>query len=264
MAVSAKDVAALRKATGAGMMDVKRALEDAGGDMERAAQVLREKGKAGAAKRDDRENTQGAVTLIIEDGRIGTIVELKCETDFVAKSADFVATLDRIATAVIEKGVEAAGTFGEQLDELRATLKEKIEVGQVVRYEAAEGAIVDGYLHTQSDRGVNAVLIEVAGGDRELAHNVAVHIGFAKPRYVSRDEVPAEQVANERETLETISRNEGKPEAQIPKIVEGRLRAFYEQLCLLDQAYVRDEKVTIEKLLGSAKVTRFSQVLIGA
>ncbi|MCL4369053.1 MAG: translation elongation factor Ts [Actinobacteria bacterium] len=264
MAVSAQDVAALRKQTGAGMMDVKRALEDAGGDMERAAQILREKGKVGAAKREDRENTQGAVTLIVDDGKVGTIVELKCETDFVAKSADFTATLDRIATAVSEKGAEAAGAFEEQLDELRVTLKEKIEVGQVVRFEAREDSIIDGYLHTQSDRGVNAVLVELVGGDRELAHSVAVHIGFTKPRYISRDEVPADDVARERETLEAISRNEGKPDAQIPKIVEGRLRAFYEQLCLLDQAYVRDEKVTIEKLLGSAKVTRFAQVVIGA
>ncbi len=264
MAVSAADVAALRKKTGAGMMDVKKALEEAEGDMERANQILREKGKAGAAKREDRDNSQGAVALIIDNGKVGTIVELKCETDFVAKSPEFTSMLDRIAAAVSEAGPSAAAGFEGDLDELRATLKEKIEVGRVVRFEAIEGAIVDGYLHTQADRGVNAVLVELAGGDRELAHSVAVHIGFTKPKFISRDEVPAEEVAAERATLEAISRNEGKAEAQIEKIVEGRLRGFYEQVCLMDQAYVRDEKISIEKLLGKAKVTRFSQVIIGA
>lgn len=264
MAVSAADVAALRKATGAGIMDVKKALEEADGDMERAAQALREKGKAGASKREDRENSQGAVALIIDDGRIGTIVELKCETDFVAKSAEFIAQLERITTAVAEKDVEAKDTFEAELDELRAVLKEKIEVGRAARFVASEGAIIDGYLHTQSDRGVNAVLVEVSGGDRELAHNLAVHIGFSKPRFLSRDEVPADIVAAERATLETISRNEGKPEAQLDKIVEGRLRGYFEQTCLLDQSYVRDEKVTIEKLLGSAKINRFVQIIIGS
>ena len=264
MAVSAADVAALRKKTGAGMLDVKKALEEADGDMERAGQILREKGKAGAAKREDRENSQGAVALIIDDGKVGTIVELKCETDFVAKSPEFTSMLDRITSAVFESGVAAASGFEAELDELRATLKEKIEVGRVVRLDGPSGSIVDGYLHTQADRGVNAVLVEMVGGDRELAHNVAVHIGFTKPKFISRDEVPAEEVAAERATLEAISRNEGKAEAQIEKIVDGRLRGFYEQVCLMDQAYVRDEKLTIEKLLGGAKVTRFAQVVVGA
>ena len=264
MAVTAADVAALRKQTGAGMMDVKRALEDADGDMDRAAQILREKGKAGAAKREDRENSQGAVALIIHDGKVGTVVELKCETDFVAKSPEFTAMLDRISTAVSDSGVEARTGFEGELDELRATLKEKIEVGRVIRFAASAGSIVDGYLHMQSDRGVNAVLVELEGTDRELAHNVAIHIGFAKPKYVTREEVPSEDVARERQMLETISRNEGKADAQLEKIVDGRLRGFYEQLCLLDQSYVRDEKISLEKLLGGAKVTRFAQVVIGS
>ncbi len=263
MAVAASDVAALRKSTGAGMMDAKRALEDAGGDMEKAARVLREKGKASAAKRDDRENSQGAVALIIDNGEVGTIVELKCETDFVAKSTEFVSLLDEITAAVAEKGIEARDSFSSELEELRVLLKEKIELGKVARFVAPAGAIIDGYLHYQSDRGVNAVLVEVAGGDRELAHNIAVHVAFSKPQYLSRNEVPADLVASERATLEAISRNEGKPEAQLEKIVDGRLRGFFEQICLLDQPYVRDEKVTIEKMLGVAKINRFAQITIG-
>ncbi len=263
MAITAADVARLRKATGAGMMDVKKALEDADGDMEKAAQILREKGKAGAAKREDRENSQGAVALVVIDDHLGAIAELKCETDFVAKSSEFIAILERITIAVAEKGEEAKDTFEADLDLLRATLKEKIEVGKVARFVAPEGSVVDGYLHTQSDRGVNAVLVEVSGGSRELAHDIAMHIGFSRPRFVSRDEVPKDEVEAERQTLETISRNEGKPDAQIEKIVDGRMRGFYEGICLMDQRFIRDEKITLEQLLGQAKVTRFSQILIG-
>lgn len=263
MAVAAADVAALRKTTGAGMMDAKRALEGAGGDMEKAAQFLREKGKASAAKRDDRDNAQGAVALIIDDGSVGTIVELKCETDFVAKSPEFISILDRITARIAEKGVEEKDSFELELDELRVLLKEKIEVGKVARFEVPTGSIVDGYLHTQADRGVNAVLVELQGGNRELAHNIAVHVGFAKPKYLSRDEVPQELVEAEKSTLEAISRNEGKPEAQLEKIVDGRIRGFFQQICLLDQAYVKDEKVTIQSLLGTVKITRFAQIAIG-
>ncbi len=263
MAITAADVSALRKSTGAGMMDAKKALEEANGDMEAAAKILREKGMAGAAKRADRDNSQGAVSLVILNDSLGAVVELKCETDFVAKSAEFIALLEKMATSVAESGESAVAGYEAEIGVLAATLKEKIEVGRISRFEAPAGSVVDGYLHIQSDRGVNAVLVEIAGGTRSLAHDIALHIGFARPRFVTREEVPAEEVANERATLETISRNEGKPEAQIEKIVDGRLRGFYANICLLDQNFIRDEKQTIAQVLGSATVTRFSQIVIG-
>jgi elongation factor Ts len=133
----------------------------------------------------------------------------------------------------------------------------------VVRYEPAAGNIVDHYLHVQGGRGVNAVLVEIAGGSIELAHDVAVHVGFAKPQYLRREDVPADVVDKERATLETLSRNEGKPEAALPKIVEGRLNGFFKEICLLEQAYVKDEKQSIKQYLGAATLVRFDQVMIG-
>jgi elongation factor Ts len=124
--------------------------------------------------------------------------------------------------------------------------------------------VVDTYLHQQSGRGVNAVAVVLDGGTDELAHDIAVHIAFTKPTYLSRDEVPADEVAAERTTLETISRNEGKPEAALEKIVDGRLNGWFKERVLLDQAYVRDEKQTIQGMLGSARIVAFAQVVIGA
>lgn len=259
---SAKDVQKLRQATGAGMMDAKRALTENDGDFDAAAQWLREKGMAKAAKLADRENTQGSVASVV-DGSIGAIVELKCETDFSAKSDDFTSVTQDLADAVLARGVDAVNELSEQLDALKITKKENIEIGQVVRFEAADGNVLDSYLHLQEGRGVNAVLVEVAGGDRELAHQIAVHVAFAKPPYLTRDEVPADDVERERANLEGITIAEGKPEQAIPKIVEGRLNAWFKDQVLVEQPYVKDDKQTIAQLLGDATLVRYAQVYIG-
>jgi elongation factor Ts len=262
MSFTAKDVQSLRQATGAGMMDCKKALEATDGDIEAAKQWLREKGLAASAKRDDRENTQGVVTLKI-DGDVGVIVELKCETDFVAGSDQFKAEAAALVDLVLAKGTAAVAERQAELEELKITLKEKIELGEVVRIEAAPGNVLDRYEHIQGGRGVNGVLVEVAGGSAELAHDIAVHIAFARPKYLRRDDVPADVVEHERATLETITRNEGKPEQAIPKIVEGRIGGFYKDIVLLEQPYAKDDKQTITQLLGGAQIVAFAQVEIG-
>ena len=259
---TAKDVQKLRQATGAGMMDAKRALTENGGDMEAAAQWLREKGMAKVAKLAERENSQGSVAAVV-DGNVGAIVELKCETDFSAKSDDFTSLTQDLADAVAARGVEATAELAEALDALRISKRENIDLGQVIRFEAGEGSVLDSYLHIQEGRGVNAVLVELAGGDRELAHQIAVHVAFAKPPYLTRDEVPADEVERERANLEGITRAEGKPEQAVPKIVEGRLNAWFKDQVRLEQPYVKDDKQTVSQLLGDATLVRFAQVYIG-
>jgi elongation factor Ts len=260
---TAKDVSALRQMTGAGILDCRNALDEADGDVERAAQILREKGQAGAAKRSDREASEGAVAAV-RSGEAAAVVELRCETDFVAKSAEFVALADELAALVAAKGEDAVSELDDEVERLRATLKENISVGQVRRLVAEAGQVVDTYLHQQAGRGVNAVAVVIEGGSEELAHDIAVHIAFTKPMYLDRDEVPADEVATERATLETISRNEGKPEAALEKIVEGRMNGWFKERVLLDQSYVRDEKQTIAGMLASARIVAFAQVVVGA
>jgi elongation factor Ts len=260
---TAKDVQALRQATGAGMMDCKRALEDADGDVEGARRLLRERGQASAVKRSDREASQGAVALAVT-GSAAAIVELRCETDFVAKADSFVSLVDELAQLVAAKGEDALAERADAVEELKTTLKENISVGRRVRWEVPSGSVVGSYLHVQAGRGVNAVLVELAGGSEELAHDIAVHVAFARPAYLDRGEVPQAEVDEERATVEQISRNEGKPEAALPKIVEGRMNGWFKDRVLLEQAYARDEKRTVGDLLGGATVTRFAQVVIGA
>jgi len=262
MAINAKDVQALRQATGAGMMDCKKALEESSGDVEAAKKWLREKGLSATAKRADRENTQGVVALSIECP-LAAVVKLKCETDFVAASEQFVAEADELAKLVRTKGVAAVGERAKQLEDLQILLKEKIELGDVVRFEAAAGNIMDSYLHLQGGRGVNVVLVEMSGATEELAHDIAVHIAFARPKYLTREEVPADVVAAERATLEVATRNEGKPEAAIAKIVDGKLNGFFKDLCLLEQPYAKDDKKSVKQVIGNASIVRFAQVEIG-
>jgi elongation factor Ts len=262
MAFTAKDVQALRQATGAGMMDAKKALEANDGDVEAAKQWLREQGLAASAKRDDRENTQGVVALAI-DGQVGALVELKCETDFVAASEHFKIEAQELAHLVASRGPDAVAERQARLEDLKITLKEKIELGRVVRLEAKPDEVIDSYLHVQGGRGVNGVLVVLAGGTPELAHDVAVHIAFARPKYLRREDVPADVVAAERQTLETITRNEGKPEQALPKIVEGRLQGFFKTVALLDQPYAKDDKQSIAQVIGSAAIVDFAQVEIG-
>ncbi|HRE02329.1 MAG TPA: translation elongation factor Ts [Ilumatobacteraceae bacterium] len=262
MTISAKDISALRQSTGAGMMDCKKALEASDGDVEAAKQWLREKGLSAAAKRDERESAQGVVALLI-DGNVGGIVKLKSETDFVASSDQFKAEADALVGLVVHKGTDAVAERAASIEDLKIVLKENISIGEVVRFDAAEGNLLESYLHVQGGRGVNAVLLEMSGATPELAHDVAVHIAFARPKYLSKDDVPADVVAAERATLETISRNEGKPEAALPKIIEGRLQGFFKEVALLDQPYAKDDKVSITQLIGSASIIRFAQVEIG-
>lgn len=261
MSFTAKDVQALRQATGAGMMDAKKALADTDGDFDAAAKLLREKGLAKSVDRSDRENTQGAIAVGSADG-VAAIVELKCETDFVAKSEEFLAVLDDLLASVLADGTVDAQK--ERVDDLKVKLKENIDVGRIARLDVAPGQTVDTYLHRQEGRGVNGVVVVLDGGDQELAHEIAVSAAFSKPRYLTRDEVPQAEADEERATLEGITRAEGKPEAAIDKIVEGRLNAWYKDQVLLEQPYAKDDKQTITQLLGGATIAGFAQVYIGS
>jgi elongation factor Ts len=171
-----------------------------------------------------------------------------------------------LATAVAAEGEAAVDARADAIDDLRITLKEKIELGRVVRFECGPDHRIGTYLHIQNERGVNGVLVELAGGDQELAHDLAVHIAFGRPQYLTRDEVPAELVAAEREIAEQQVRNEGKPEAAMPKIVEGKLTGWFKRVpggVLLEQPFAKDDKQSVEKVLGSARVVRFAQAVIG-
>jgi len=260
---TAKDVQALRQSSGAGMMDAKKALVENDGDMEAAAKWLREQGLGKAAARTDRDNSQGSVA-VSTSGNLAAIVELKCETDFVAKSDQFTSLVQELATIVAISGEDAAAQKADAIDTLKVVLKEHIELGRVVRVEAAEGNVIDSYIHRQDGRGVNGVIVELAGGSADVAHEVAVQVAFSKPPYLSRDDVPADEVAEERAALEKITRAEGKPEAAMGKIVDGRLTGWFKERVLLEQNYVKDEKQTITQLLGGATVVRFAQVAIGS
>jgi elongation factor Ts len=262
MAFTAQDVKALREATGAGMMDCKKALEATDGDIEAGKVWLREKGLAASANREDRDNAQGVVSLLVE-GNVGVIVKLKSETDFVAGSDQFKAEADALTALVAAKGVDAVAERAGDLEQLKVTLKENIALGDVVRFEAAPGNLLDSYHHLQGGRGVNAVLVELQGGTQSLAHDIAVHIAFARPTYLHRDDVPADVVEAERATLRTITMNEGKPEAAVDKIVDGRLNGFFKDVALLDQPYAKDDKQSVSQILGGATIVRFAQVEIG-
>jgi elongation factor Ts len=274
----ASDVAALRKATGVGMMDCKRALEESGGDLEAAKDWLRAQGLTKGAKRAGRVAEQGAVDVVV-DGAIGALVELTCETDFVAKGADFTGLVAALARQVAEHDdadLEAqpfdGGTVGEAIKQLGAKLGENVGLGRVSRYEAGDG-LVDGYKHMQNERGTIGVLVEIGRVDpsdpnaREVAHDIALHVASAAPRWAKRDEVPADVVEKERAVLEELTRNEGKPEQAIAKIVEGRLNGYFKENVLAEQGFVRDPKTTVAKLLAGlgpdADLRRFVRVKVG-
>jgi elongation factor Ts len=263
---SARDVKALRDATGAGMMDAKKALTATDGDYQAAVSWLRERGLGKAAERAGRDNDEGAVAVAVSDGT-AALVELKAESDFVAKSPQFVEAAERLARAVATDGEGAVADLKDVVDDLRLSLKENIEVGKVVRFAAGPDHVLDTYLHIQNGRGVNGVIVELTGGPVELAHDVAVHIAFGKPAYLRRQEVPADEVASERAALEAQTRNEGKPEKALPKIVEGKLNGWYKRVpggVLLEQPYARDDKQTVAQVLGGAQIVRFAQATVGA
>jgi elongation factor Ts len=277
--ISAKDIAALRKQTGAGMLDCKRALEECDGDVEGAKDWLRTQGLAGAAKRAGREAQDGAVDVVV-DGGVGAVVELNCETDFVAKGADFRGMVGALTKLVAEQSDSdlddkpfEGGTVADAVKHLGAKLGENVSIGRVARIETGDG-IVDGYKHIQNERGTIGVLVEVGGVDpsdsrgREIAHDVALHVASAAPQYVTREDVPADVVEKERAVLEELTRNEGKPEQAIPKIVDGRLNGFYKSTVLVEQPFIREPKTTVGKLLGElgneATVRRFVRIQVGA
>jgi elongation factor Ts len=264
---TAKDVQRLRQATGAGMMDAKKALQENDGDFDAAGRWLRERGLGKAAERTDRENAEGAVAVATStDGSAAALVQLKSETDFVAKSPQFVSLADELAQLVADQGEDAVSSRQGALDDLKVTLKENIALGEVVRFSAAPGDVLDTYLHVQNGRGVNGILVELSGGDKELAHDIAVHIAFGRPSHLSRDEVPEPEVEAEREALTAQTRNEGKPEAALQKIVDGKLNGWFKRVpggVLVEQPYARDDKLSVEKVLGGAHVVRFAQVVVG-
>ncbi len=255
---SAKDVQDLRKSTGAGMMDAKKALVETGGDAEAATQILREKGLAKALTRNDRENTEGVV-VVAQDETGAALVQLKSETDFSAKSDAFQALATGMAAAVLAGGVDAVSEKQAELEDLKLELKENLEVGEVVRYEAVDGHSIDAYLHGGGRAGV---LVEGTGLDADLLHEIALHIAFAKPRYLSRDEVSDEDIEKEKAALLEITKTEGKPEQAWPKIVEGRLNAWFADQVLLEQG-VFGEKEKVSEKIGDGTLTRFTLAMIG-
>jgi elongation factor Ts len=260
--ITAQDVKALRDATGAGMKDAKNALVEADGDRDKAAQILRQKGLSKVATLEDRENNQGTVA-VAHQGNVAAMVQLKSETDFAGKSEDFVALVQKMADAVLADGEDAVASLADELDTLKVAKRENIEIGTVMRFEAAEGAVLDAYLHRQDGRGVNGVLLEVIGAEPDAVREIALHIAFAKPVALTRDEIDPELVQKARESFEELTRKEGKPEQAVPKIVEGRLNSWYGERVLPEQG-VFGEKETVQERLGEARIVRYAQAVIGS
>jgi elongation factor Ts len=260
--ITAQEVKRLRDATGAGMMDCKKALIESDGDYEKAVEALRKKGLAKAAERADRENREGAVALATSGDR-AALVQLKSETDFTAKNNAFLALVQKLADAVLSDGDSAVEGLSAAIEDLKLVTKENIEVGRVVRFEAAPGNALDTYVHVQDGRGVNAVIIEGSGIDQGTLHEIALHIAFAKPIALTRDEVPADLAERERATLLEITKSEGKPEAAWDKIVDGRIAAWYKERVLLDQG-IFGEKETVRDKIGKGSIVRFAQAYIGS
>lgn len=268
------DIKALREQLGTGMVDTKKALEEADGDLEKAVEILRLKGAKGNAKRADRSTSEGLVAAALNDGKV-TILELNTETDFVAKNERFIALADQVlaaAAAVSADSVEAAlaadaegKTVAELISDEAAIIGEKVELRRV---RTITGDKFEIYLHkTSKDLPPQVgVVLAYTGDDAETARSIAQHISFANPTYLSREDVPAEEVEKEREIVTEISRNEGKPEAALPKIVEGRVNAFFKQVALLDQDYAKDNKLSVAKVAGDAgiTITDFARFRVGA
>lgn len=271
---SLEDVKTLRERLGTGMVDTKNALVEADGDLEKAVEILRLKGAKGNAKRADRSTSEGLIAAHEADGA-ATLIELACETDFVAKGEKFVALGEKVLQAVAAVGASTVAealaapvdgtTVAAAIDDEAAIIGEKFELRRVARVEGEKFAV---YLHrTNKDLPPQVgVIVAYTGDDAETARSIAQHISFADPQYLSRDEVPSEAVETERRIVEEISRNEGKPEAALPKIVEGRVGAFFKQVALLEQDYARDNKLSVAQVLKDAglTVTGFARFKVGA
>ncbi|WP_165067595.1 translation elongation factor Ts [Marisediminicola senii] len=271
---SMEDLKTLRERLGTGMVETKNALVEAGGDLEKATELLRLKGAKGNAKRADRSTSEGLVAAK-ENGSSTTLIELACETDFVAKGEKFVTLGQTVLDAIVaagattpEEGLAASTgtqTVAELISDEAAILGEKIELRRVAVVSGDKFAV---YLHkTNKDLPPQVgVVVGYAGDDAETARSIAQHISFADPLFLSRDEVPAEQVETERRIVEEISRNEGKPEAALPKIIEGRVNGFFKQVVLPEQDYARDNKQSVAKVLKDAGLTvsGFARFKVGA
>ncbi len=268
------DIKALREQLGTGMVDTKKALEEADGDVEKAVEILRLKGAKGNAKRADRSTSEGLVVARESAGAV-TLVELACETDFVAKNDRFIALADKVADAAAAASADsvdaalAADASGTTVDQLiadeAAIIGEKVELRRV---RTLTGDAFEVYLHkTSKDLPPQiGVVVAYTGSDAETARSIAQHISFANPSYLSREDVPEADVEKEREIVTEISRNEGKPEAALPKIVEGRVNAFFKQVALLEQDYAKDNKLSVAKVAQDAgiTITDFARFKVGA
>jgi elongation factor Ts len=270
MAIAAADVKKLRDATGAGMMDAKRALEEADGDFEKATEILRVKGAGKAAKRQDRSADNGLVAAAE-----GVMLQLNCETDFVAKGGEFqqlgtdilahaVKTRPQSKEELLGQQLADGKTVAENIEAANAVIGEKIELGNVVVFDGQ----VASYMHKRaSDLPAQiGVLVAFEGDDIETARGVAMQIASLRAQFLTREDVPAETVENERRIAEATAREEGKPEQALPKIVEGRVNGFFKETVLVDQPYVRDNKKTVQQVLADAGVTlkSFARFEVGA
>ncbi|RRR33256.1 elongation factor Ts [Schaalia georgiae] len=271
---TAADVKALREQTGAGMMDVKKALTEADGDSEKALEIIRLKGLKSLSKREGRQALAGLLAATT-DGTVGVMVEVNSETDFVAKNQKFIDFANEVlAAAVASKSSDTdallaapmgEGTVKDRLDAFAAIIGEKLQIGRVVR---VEGDNVDLYLHqTNPDLPpqVGVFVVTDAAG-KAVAHDIAMHVAAYMPAYLDREHVPADVLDKERATLEKITLEEGKPEHIVPKIVQGRLEAFFKDNCLVDQAFARDPSKSVGKVLkeAGASVSDYVRVHVGA
>lgn len=272
---TAADVKALREQTGAGMMDVKKALDEANGDKEKAMEIIRLAGLKSLSKREDRTAGAGLIAGEVVDGKVGVMVEANAETDFVVKNEKFIDFASKVLAAAVKSGATSTqdlleqpaedGTVKDLVDGLGAVIGEKIEVGKVARME---GENVELYLHHSSaDLPAQVgVLVATDAAGAEVARDIAMHIAAFSPLYLDRTTVPADVLEKEKETLTKLTLQEGKPEHIVPKIVEGRLNAFYAENCLVDQDYARDPSKKVGDVLKEhgAKVTDFVRFHVGA
>ncbi len=267
--VTAADIKKLREATGAGMTDCKNALVESEGDYDKALEFLRIKGLKGVAKREGRAASNGLIAAQLDGDTKGVLLELNCETDFVAKNANFIALGESVVGAAMgANSPEEVSVDGkklqEVLDDAGALLNEKIEVRRVASFE---GAYVGLYLHkTSPDLPPQVgVLVELSAPNADLAKDIAQHITALPPQFVTRDEVPEETVAKEREIARATAIEEGKPEAALEKIVEGRVTGFFKDNVLVEQSFAKDSKKTVGKVLEEAgvSVVRFARFKVG-
>ena len=272
--ISLQDVKARRERLGTGMVDTKNDLVEADGDMEKAVELLRLKGAKGNAKRADRSTSEGLVAAK-EIGTTATLIELACETDFVAKGVKFGALAEKVLDAVAAAGATSVAeglaapvgsqTVAELIDGEAAIIGEKFELRRVASVTGEKFAI---YLHkTSKDLPPQVgVVLGYSGEDAATARSVAQHISFANPEYLDRENVPADLVEAERRIVTEISKNEGKPEAALPKIVEGRIHAYFKQVALLEQDYAKDNKLSVAQVLKDAGLTvsGFARFKVGA